>query len=236
MRNIIFLAVILAVVWWLMVSPPLMKSEESFFDDIPFDVLEVDSLLTPDECDALIDHAKPSLARSTVSTPTGNEISNVRTSSQVWVDKNDPKVGHIVKKLLRTMARYTGTFDDASYEQIQIANYGPGQEYKPHYDACVSKEHCGNDPKIYRRATLIAYLNDVSAGGQTAFPRVSREVQPKKGRGVLFYNVHDADRLREIEDSLHGGLPVGQGGEKWIANVWLNYKPKKKKKNARRVR
>jgi prolyl 4-hydroxylase len=229
------LAVLFAVL--VVMSWVLAPKEEAFFDAIPYDVLEIDGLLSPEECDALIEHARPNLARSTVSTPTGNEVSNVRTSSQVWVDKNDPKVGPIVQKIMRTMARYTGTFDDASFEQVQIAKYGPGQEYRPHYDACVSERHCRGDPKIYRRATLIAYLNDVPNGGQTAFPRVSREVRPQKGRGVLFYNVEDHDRLKEIEDSLHGGLPVGEGNEKWIANLWLNYKmPESGKKKRRSIK
>ena len=237
MWKIVGLLFVLAIVWMLL--PRSSANEEPFFDAIPFDVLEIDAVLTPEECDALMAHAKPNLARSTVSTPTGNEVSSVRTSRQVWVDKNNAEVGSIVRKMLGTMAKYTGTFDDASYEQVQIANYGPGQEYKPHYDACVSRKHCRDDPKIYRRATMIVYLNDVPSGGQTAFPRVSREVRPRKGRAVLFYNVHDADRLQEIEDSLHGGLPVGEGGEQWIANLWLNYeappqkeKRRKNKKNA----
>lgn len=224
LASLVVLLAILVVVTWVLRPTTQEQREEPFFDAIPYDVLEIDGLLTPEECDALIEHARPNLARSTVSTPTGNSVSDVRTSSQVWVDKNDPKVGPIVQKFMRTMARYTGTFDDASFEQVQIAKYGPGQEYRPHYDACVSKKHCRDDPKIYRRATMIAYLNDVPNGGQTAFPRVSKEVRPKKGRGVLFYNVEDHDRLQEIEDSLHGGLPVGEGGEKWIANLWLNYK------------
>lgn len=233
MAAIVVLLAILVLVYWVLLRR--LSETEPFFDAIPYDVLEIDAVLTAEECDALIAHARPNLARSTVSTPTGNSVSDVRTSSQVWIDKNDSKVGPIVQKLMRTMARYTGTFDDASFEQVQIAKYGPGQEYRPHYDACVSRARCGNDPKIYRRATMIAYLNDVPAGGQTAFPRVSREVRPKKGSGVLFYNVHDANRLEEIEDSLHGGLPVGEGGEKWIANLWLNYEVPVTDKKKRRT-
>jgi prolyl 4-hydroxylase len=217
---VLFLMV-LAFVFWIV--PPRTPSED-FFDAMPFDVLEIDGLLTPEECDALIERAKPDLARSTVSTASGHTPSDVRTSTQAWIDKNDAQVGPIVQKMMQTMAKHTGTFDDALYEKVQIAKYGPGQEYRPHYDACVSKKHCGDSPKIYRRATLIAYLNDVPSGGQTAFPRVSKEVRPKKGRAVLFYNVLDDERLEEIEDSLHGGLPVGEGGEKWIANLWLTYK------------
>ena len=38
-----------------------------------------------------------------------------------------------------------------------------------------------------RIVTLIVYLNDVTEGGATVFPKLNLRFQPKKGTGLIFY-------------------------------------------------
>ena len=91
------------------------------------------------------------------------------------------------------------------------------------------------------------YLNNVTKGGETAFPIADREdqllaqnfskdlskhcekaslvVNPVKGRALFWYNNvldEESGKMGEVEKlSLHGGCHVIDG-EKWVANMWIN--------------
>lgn len=212
---VILIAIILALAW-------RTKGPEEGFRDMPYEVLRVPNVLTKGECKALMDYAKPKLVRSKVSTDDpAQAVSSVRTSTQTWASRDDPQVGHIVRKMMRTMARITGVFEEDLYEDLQLARYTRSQEYKPHYDACVDDKRCSSKNKIYRRATFLVYLTDGFQGGETDFPEIADKVTPKRGHGVLFYDTHAHTGL-EIPSSLHAGMPVKRG-VKWIANLWLKY-------------
>lgn len=200
----------------------VVRSKTSGLD---YGVFIYDSVLTAGECKRLVDIATPRLFRSQVNDD-AKTISNVRTSHQAWISKNDSEVGDIVWKLMKLASRLTGVNDENMFEELQVARYEPSQEYKPHYDACVSDDFCTASNKLYRRATLIVYLADGCEGGETYFPNIDVKVKPEVGKGVLFYNT-DADTGMEIKDSLHAGLPVKKG-VKWIANLWIKYDPTKR--------
>ena len=51
-------------------------------------------------------------------------------------------------------------------EEIQIANYGIGGQYNPHFDYFID----GKEFKNNRIATWLGYISDVKGGGGTAFP------------------------------------------------------------------
>ena len=90
----------------------------------------------------------------------------------------------------------------------------------------------GKDLKSFERvATLLIYLTDVKAGGETTFTRVNKKIVPKAGRMLLFRNLNadgECDRLTE-----HKAEPVGPGERKIIAQRWyykeaknlLNFRP-----------
>jgi prolyl 4-hydroxylase len=204
-----------------------MLTESEPFEDIPYDVHRIRRALTPKECQRLIRKAQPVLVRSTVS---GSGVSRVRTSEQTWISRDDPEVGDVVRKLERLAASLTGVRDARLYEKVQVARYLPGQKYEPHFDACVNPAVCqAGRPRIYRRATLLAYLTDDFQGGETAFPKIDRRVRPgSRGDAVLFYNTDPATG-HEIPEALHGGMPVKRG-VKWIANVWIDFAPESVKK------
>lgn len=83
-----------------------------------------------------------------------------------------------------------------------------------------------------RLATVLWYLSDVTAGGETWFPRFDGAEQPQslkncagglkitptKGRVVLFYSLSADGGLNDL--SLHGSCPV-VAGTKWAANKWV---------------
>ena len=104
---------------------------------------------------------------------------------------------------------------------LQILHYGVGGEYQPHFDY-FEPEESGSAAHLRRGgqriSTLIMYLNDVDAGGETIFPDLGLTVAARKGGGVYFSYCDSQGNLDRR--TLHGGAPV-QRGEKWISTHWL---------------
>lgn len=175
------------------------------------------NLLSDEECDALIELAKPRLARSlTVATKTGGEeVNEDRTSSGMFFQRGETE---LVRRIEARIARLVN-WPEENGEGLQVLHYRPGAEYKPHYDYFDPKEP--GTPTILKRggqrvATLVMYLGEPEKGGGTTFPDVHLEVFPKRGHGVFF----SYDRPHPSTRTLHGGAPV-LAGEKWIATKWL---------------
>jgi prolyl 4-hydroxylase len=174
-------------------------------------------LLSDDECTALIELAKPRLARSlTVSTKTGGEEINAdRTSNGMFFQRGE---NELVSRIEARIGRLVN-WPVENGEGLQVLNYKPGTEYKPHYDYFDPAEP--GTPSILKRGgqrvgTLIMYLGEPAKGGGTSFPDVHLEVAPRRGNAVFF----SYDRPHPSTKSLHGGAPV-LAGEKWIATKWL---------------
>ena len=174
-------------------------------------------LLSDEECDGLIELAKPRLARSlTVATKTGGEEINAdRTSNGMFFQRGE---NELIRKIEERLARLLD-WPMENGEGLQVLHYQPGTEYKPHYDYFDPNEP--GTPTILRRggqrvATIVMYLGEPDKGGGTTFPDVHLEVAPKRGNAVFF----SYDRAHPSTKTLHGGAPVLEG-EKWIATKWL---------------
>ena len=174
-------------------------------------------LLSDAECEALIDLASPRMARSrTVATKTGGEEINVdRTSDGMFFQRGETELIERIEARIAALLRWPLE----NGEGLQILRYGPGAEYKPHYDYFDPAEP--GTPTILKRGgqrvgTLVMYLGEPERGGGTVFPDVHLEVAPKRGNAVFF----SYDRPHPSTRTLHGGSPV-LAGEKWIATKWL---------------
>lgn len=174
-------------------------------------------LLSDDECDALIELAKPRLARSlTVATKTGGEEVNAdRTSNGMFFQRGE---NELVSRIESRIARLVNWPEDHG-EGMQVLQYQPGAQYKPHFDYFDPKEP--GTPTILKRGgqrvgTVVIYLGEPEQGGGTSFPDVQLEVAPRKGNAVFFSYARPHPSTR----TLHAGTPV-LVGEKWIATKWL---------------
>lgn len=175
------------------------------------------NLLAPEECDALIAAAAPRMARSlTVATQTGgDEINDDRTSDGMFFQQGEsPLIQRIEERIARLL-----NWPIENGEGLQVLHYGPGAEYKPHYD--YFDPHEPGTPTIVKRGgqrvgTLVMYLNTPEKGGGTIFPDVQVEVAPQRGNAVFF----SYERPDPSTRTLHGGAPV-IAGDKWIATKWL---------------
>jgi hypothetical protein len=185
-------------------------------------VATVDSLLGADECRLLVALATPRLHRSmTVDPVHGTPIEvPLRTSSDAHLDPLDEDLG---LRLLQLRMCAAAGIELAHAEPLTVLRYQPGEEYRPHRDYMPPGGVERDRPEAGNRLrTICVYLNDVEAGGATAFPIAGVEVSPLAGRAVIFENLH-ADG-RPDPDSLHAGTPVLRG-VKWLATLWLRQHP-----------
>ena len=180
-------------------------------------VVVLGNLLSAEECDALIESARPQLARSlTVATKTGGEELNPdRTSSGTFFARGQtPEVARIEARIARLL-----NWPIENGEGLQVLHYRPGAEYKPHYDY-FDPDEPGTATILQRGgqrlATLVMYLSEPARGGGTTFPDAGLEVAPVRGNAVFF----SYDRPHPSTRSLHGGAPVIEG-DKWVATKWL---------------
>ncbi len=171
-------------------------------------VVVLGNLLSAEECDALIESARPQLARSlTVATKTGGEeLNSDRTSSGTFFTRGQtPEVARIEARIARLL-------------NWPVEN-GEGLQVLHHYDYFDPDEP--GTPTILKRggqrlATLVMYLSAPARGGGTTFPDAGLEVAPVRGNAVFF----NYDRPHPSTRTLHGGAPVIEG-EKWVATKWL---------------
>jgi prolyl 4-hydroxylase len=192
-------------------------------------VLFFPDFLSDEECEDLIQAARPSMSRSLVrpykGRKNGSHVKDVRTSSQAWLQQSH----EMVRPILSRIAGLTG-FSTSAGEQLQILRYETGQKYDAHYDF-FHPDHYG--PQRYNRAvTCFLYLSDVLEGGETWFPLAGGKpenndyqscqgglgVRPKKRALVIFYGMQPNGSF-DLH-SRHGGCPV-KFGTKWAGTWWL---------------
>lgn len=190
------------------------------------------NFLSDEECEHLINLAKPGMVPSTVvDSATGrSKDSRVRTSSGTFLARGHDEV---ISGMEKRIAEFT--FIPIEHgEGLQVLHYEVGQEYQPHYDYFHDTVNVKNGGQ--RIATVLMYLSDVEAGGETIFPaskvnntlegyemsqcgRTGLAVRPVKGDALLFWSMTPEAKLDST--SLHGGCPVIRGN-KWSATKWMH--------------
>ncbi len=181
-------------------------------------------LLSDEECHHLIAVARPFLRPAMVlDRGTGERIHDqARRSMNARII--DPLRDLVVCTVESRLARCS-LLPPGNAEPISILCYRPGDEYRPHadyYDPARPGSATGLALGGQRIATFLAYLNDVDAGGETAFPLIDVSITPKRGDGLLFFNcLPDGSPDRQ---TLHAGQPV-EVGEKWLLSRWIRTGP-----------
>ncbi|XP_022751504.1 probable prolyl 4-hydroxylase 10 [Durio zibethinus] len=191
------------------------------------------NFLSKEECNYLIDLAKPHMEKSTVvDSETGKtKDSRVRTSSGTFLARGRDK---IIRNIEKRIADFS--FIPVEHgEGLQILHYEVGQKYEPHYDYFMDEFNTKNGGQ--RIATVLMYLSDVEEGGETVFPAAKGNisavpwwnelsecgkgglsVKPKMGDALLFWSMKPDASLDP--SSLHGGCPVIRGN-KWSSTKWM---------------
>ncbi|MGH0164168.1 UNVERIFIED_CONTAM: hypothetical protein FKN15_056026 [Acipenser sinensis] len=204
-----------------------MKEEDEW--DSPRIVRYLDAL-SDTEIERIKEISKPQLARATVRDPKSGvlTVANYRVSKSTWLAAEDDPV---VARVNQRIEDITGLTVETA-ELLQVANYGVGGQYEPHYDFSRRDE-----PEAFkslgtgnRVATFLNYMSDVEAGGATVFTDFGAVVRPRKasirktqkqfnGTAVFWYNL-----FRSGEGDYrtkHAACPV-LVGSKWVSNKWLH--------------
>lgn len=177
-------------------------------------ILRYHHFLSETEMEIIKNLSRSKLARAQVShSLTGTKPSHQRIAKSAWLSEEDHPV---VSLITQRMAAVSG-LNMQTAEMLQVANYGIGGQYEPHYDF---KETNDSDDitRGNRIATILIYMTDVEVGGATVFPHAGASLQPRKGSAVLWYNLLQSGEVDRR--TLHAGCPVYMGN-KWVANKWV---------------
>ncbi|KAJ1369161.1 phytochrome 2 [Parelaphostrongylus tenuis] len=163
--------------------------------------------------------AIPKLRRATVQNAvTGAlETASYRISKSAWLKEDDHPVIARVNKRIHDM---TNLNQDTS-EDLQVANYGLGGHYDPHFDFAQKEEKNAfkNLKTGNRLATVLFYMTEPERGGATVFNNLGTAVFPSKHDALFWYNL-----MRSGEGDLrtrHAACPVLLG-VKWVSNKWIH--------------
>uniref|UniRef100_A0A8C9VNM1 procollagen-proline 4-dioxygenase n=1 Tax=Scleropages formosus TaxID=113540 RepID=A0A8C9VNM1_SCLFO len=195
-----------------------MKEEDEW--DNPHIVRYLDAL-SQTEMDRIKELAKPVLARATVRDPVSGvlTVANYRVSKSAWLgDEVDP----IIARVSQRIEDVTGLSLETA-ESLQVANYGVGGQYEPHFDFSRKDEPDAIKSLGNAQLTLFCFLlqkmSDVEAGGATVFTDIGAAIWPRKGTAVFWYNLW---RSGEGDyRTRHAACPV-LVGSKWVANKWIH--------------
>lgn len=176
-------------------------------------VQQFSALFSPDECAHLMTLSMPLLVPSiVVDSRTGRQSPNpIRTSFGAVLGPIQQDL--VVHALNLRIAAATQTHVDQG-EPLVVLRYEPGQQYREHHDGLPGEAN-------QRGRTVIAYLNDDYAGGETSFPAADLAIKGREGDAISFINTRPDGRIDE--KSRHAGQPV-QSGSKWVCTRWIREK------------
>ncbi|KAL0964497.1 hypothetical protein UPYG_G00324640 [Umbra pygmaea] len=204
-------------------------------------IIRYHDIISDSEIEKIKELAKPRLRRATISNP----ITGVLETAPYRISKrratvHDPLTGKLttakyrvsksawltgwdhpmVDRINQRIEDITGLEMDTA-EELQVANYGVGGQYEPHFDFGRKDEpdafkELGTGNRV---ATWLFYMSDVAAGGATVFPDVGAAVWPKKGTAVFWYNLFPSGE--GDYSTRHAACPV-LVGNKWVSNKWIH--------------
>ncbi|CAD5218227.1 unnamed protein product [Bursaphelenchus okinawaensis] len=176
-------------------------------------------VLSDYEISVIKELATPRLRRATVqNAKTGElETANYRISKSAWLKDHEHPVVHRVNQRIDLMTN----LNQETSEDLQIANYGIGGHYDPHFDF-ARKEEKNAFKKLgtgNRVATVLFYMTQPVTGGATVYTELGMGTFPVKHSALFWYNLY-----RSGEGDMrtrHAACPVLQG-VKWVSNKWIH--------------
>lgn len=166
--------------------------------------------LSAEECEQVARAAHGLLAPAVVVDPaSGRTIAHPVRTSHVAV--LGPANENLVIQAINRRIAAASSKPVTHGEPLNVLRYTPGQQYRRHLDTLPGASN-------QRVATMILYLNQGFAGGETRFPALNKIVQPRAGDALLFETLLP-DGLPDPR-LIHSGEPV-RAGTKWIATRWI---------------
>ncbi len=170
------------------------------------------------ECAALIERIDANVRPSTITDDIGDP--GFRTSETGELDHHDPVVAAIDQRICAWIG-----LDPVYGEPLQGQRYTAGQEFKGHTDYF---EPTGFDFEDHTRIsgqrtwTVMAYLNNVEAGGATRFTATGKLHQPEPGKLLAWCNLNDDGSVNP--HTIHHAMKVRRG-RKYVITKWFRERP-----------
>eukprot|EP00543_Licmophora_paradoxa_P016728 CAMPEP_0202468860 /NCGR_PEP_ID=MMETSP1360-20130828/76725_1 /ASSEMBLY_ACC=CAM_ASM_000848 /TAXON_ID=515479 /ORGANISM="Licmophora paradoxa, Strain CCMP2313" /LENGTH=235 /DNA_ID=CAMNT_0049093977 /DNA_START=599 /DNA_END=1306 /DNA_ORIENTATION=- len=187
-------------------------------------IVTIDDFISADEAEAMIELGRESgyarsggVGRMLDDGTLENIISISRTSSNAWCSTDACQQHPTAKTIARRITELTH-IPEVNYEHFQLLQYNVGQYYKSHHDYIPNHFE---RPVGARILTVFMYLSDVEEGGGTAFTDLDIEVNPKRGRALIWPSVLNDEPHVADERTVHEALPVIKG-DKYACNAWLH--------------
>ncbi|KAL6738222.1 hypothetical protein Aduo_011792 [Ancylostoma duodenale] len=217
--------------------PPMDPAEEKLLYcylkmDKPFlwlapikvEILRLDPLavlfkevMSDEEMEVIKATATPKLKRATVQNAVTGELeaASYRISKSAWLKEEEHPVVARINRRVEDMTN----LNQKTSEDLQIANYGIGGHYAPHFDMSTRGEKEPYRVNGNRIATVLFYMTQPERGGATVFNHLGTAVFPTKHDALFWYNL-----MRSGEGDLrtrHAACPVLLG-VKWVSNKWIH--------------
>ena len=160
----------------------------------------IPDFISSGDCNHLISIARDGMNRSkVVDNGDNNTIDNNRTSYSFFLNKQHDgivtKIENKVSEMLDVPVE--------NIEALQVVRYQDGQLFNEHYDWFdkVYRNKINNQ----RQYTIFVYLNNVTSGGETQFPKLNLSFSPREGHALFWENCTSMDNCHDL--SIHKGSP-----------------------------
>lgn len=173
-------------------------------------VWTVDDALPEEACAAYIGKMRAGLAEvAPIVGHHGPEVDlAVRNNTRVMWDDAEEANALLARVAKNVPPRLSEMALAGANPRLRLYRYGPGERHGAHWDTVVQLEG-----GVQSLLTLVFYLNDGFAGGETDFPELGQRIAPRAGRALLFQH-----RI------LHEAMEV-LGGEKYVLRTDVLYRP-----------
>jgi len=209
-----------AVYCYLKSDRPALKIAPLKIEIIRFEPLAVlfKNVISDVEISVVKELATPRLNRATVqNAKTGQlEFASYRISKSAWLKAHEHEVVDRINKRIDLMTN----LDMETAEDLQVANYGIGGHYDPHFDfSRRGEKNPYGENRGNRVATVLFYMSQPSKGGLTVYTDLKMGVYPSIHDALFWYNLK-----REGDGDMrtrHAACPV-LSGIKWVSNKWIH--------------
>uniref|UniRef100_A0A1I8BZ65 procollagen-proline 4-dioxygenase n=1 Tax=Meloidogyne hapla TaxID=6305 RepID=A0A1I8BZ65_MELHA len=204
---------------YLKIDKPFLKLAPIKVEIVRYEPLAVlfRNVITDSEIETVKYIATPRLRRATVqNSQTGAlEFASYRISKSAWLKGEEHPVIERINKRIHDMTN----LELETAEELQVANYGIGGHYDPHFDFSRRGEKSPYGNRGNRIATVLFYMSQPSQGGYTVYTDLGMGVAPSIHDALFWYNLR-----RDGEGDLrtrHAACPV-LTGVKWVSNKWIH--------------
>ncbi|TCP69444.1 prolyl hydroxylase family protein [Baia soyae] len=187
-------------------------------------IVTYEQIITPEECQELIQIVQPQLNPSTIVGEEGLVYSDFRVCNTGWIPHHTNPFTTEICERIATITRQPLSHA----EHMQVGEYPVGGHFGAHFDAFELHKDASYQFMAQggqRTYTALLYLNTLPAGvgGETFFPNLGLEIVPQQGTLLVFQNCEKGS-INPHPLSLHGSHPLKEG-IKYIATLWFHERP-----------